>query len=134
MAKIVFYEKPGCPVNLGQKNHLIAAGFEVEARDLTTENWTPASLRAYFADKPVAEWFDPQAPQIQSGEIEPKYIKAQEALVMMAIDPALIKSPLVKIDGRCGSGLEGEELEVFLGLKQRVSNPKSNAPQAWGNN
>jgi nitrogenase-associated protein len=133
MAKIIFYEKPGCAENQKQKNYLVAAGYEIEARDLTAEHWTPAGLRAFFADKPVAEWFDPRAPQILSGEIDPKVANPQAALVMMSVNPSLIKSPLVMLDGRCGSGLDGAELEVFLGVKarDRIRHPASTTPQAW---
>jgi nitrogenase-associated protein len=130
MVKILFYEKPGCPENLKQKNHLAASGYEVEIRDLTTHHWTPAGLRAYFGDKPVSEWFDPKAPQILSGEVDPGTINPQQALVLMSVNPSLIKSPLVKYKGRCGSGLDGVELEIFLGLRKHTGSATL-APQAW---
>ncbi len=114
MHKIIFYEKTDCAENIRQKNHLAAAGYEIEARDLTRQRWTSASLRAFFAEKPVKDWFDPSAPRIVSGEIVPELINAQAALVMMSVDPSLIKSPLVKFHGRCGAGLDGAELEHFL--------------------
>ena len=113
----------------GKRTHLAAAGYDIETRDLTRERWTSASLRAYFAEKPVEAWFDLRAPRIVSGEIDPCSINAQAALVMMAVDPSLIKSPLVKFHGRCGAGLDSVELESFLAsaaqAKARRSTPRS---------
>jgi nitrogenase-associated protein len=132
---ILFFEKPGCAESLRQKSRLAAAGYKVDARDLTSESWTPGGLRGFFADKPVAEWFDPRAPKILSGEIDPAKITPQAALVMMAVDPSLIRSPLLKYDGRCGAGgLAEAEMDVLLGLKRPcgVLDPRSNAPRAWG--
>lgn len=114
MPTVVFFEKPDNVVNPGQVKLVAAAGHEIETRDLTAENWTPAALRAYFGDRPVAEWFDPRAPKILSGEIDPDKVNPQAALVMMSIDPSLIKSPLVKFKDRCASGLDASQLEIFL--------------------
>jgi hypothetical protein len=58
MAKILFFEKPGCANNTRQKALLAAAGHEVDARNLLTEAWTPERLRPYFGSRPVAEWFN----------------------------------------------------------------------------
>ena len=41
MAKVIFYEKPGCANNAKQKALLAAAGHEVEARNLLTEPEMP---------------------------------------------------------------------------------------------
>jgi nitrogenase-associated protein len=114
MAKIIFYEKIGCDEHLRQKSLLAAAGYEVEARSLTGQNWTPASLRGFFAEKPVAEWFDRAAPKVLSGQIDPSKTSAQAALVMLSLDPDLIASPLIKLDGLCAAGLDAEELKTFL--------------------
>jgi nitrogenase-associated protein len=133
MPKIIFYEKPGCAENQKQKLHLAAAGYEIETRDLTAQHWTPAGLRAFFADRPVAEWFDPRASKILSGEIDPASVNPQSALVMMSSDPSLIRSPLLKFDGRCASGLDAEELEFFLACQKRqgASPRPGRAPQHW---
>ena len=114
MHKIIFYEKPGCADNTRKKNHLKNSGYIVEARDLTRERWTSAGLRAFFAEKPVKDWFDPSAPRVVSGEINPAAINPQAALVMMSVDPSLIRSPLVKFHGHCGAGLDELELDAFL--------------------
>jgi nitrogenase-associated protein len=133
MAKIIFYEKPGCAENQKQKLHLADAGYEIETRDLTAERWTPAGLRAFFANRPVAEWFDPRASKNLSGEIDPASMTPQSALVMMSIDPSLIRSPLLKFDGRCGSGLDAAELEFFLACQKRqgASSRPGQAPEHW---
>ncbi len=130
MVKIIFYEKPGCAETQTQKSFLAAAGYQIEARDLTAERWTPAGLRGFFAERPVAEWFDPRAAKVLSGEIDPSRANPQAALVMMSLDPDLIRSPLLKLKGRCASGLEAAELEIFL-AGGRFERPDACLPAVW---
>jgi nitrogenase-associated protein len=123
MRKVVFYEKSGSAKDREQKAMLAAAGYEIDARDLTAEHWTPAGLRAFFAERPAPEWFDPDAPQVVSGEIDPARLTPQQALVMFSVDPSLIRSPLVKFNGRCASGLDAAELHQFLDVHARGRKP-----------
>lgn len=134
MKKVIFYGRTGSEKDREQKAMLTAAGYAVETRDLTAEHWTAAGLRAYFAEKPVSEWFDPSAPEVLSGEIDPTRLNPQEALVKLSINPGLIHSPLVKYNGRCASGLEGEELQYFLDVHARGGKPASvkRPPTSWG--
>jgi nitrogenase-associated protein len=133
MAKIIFYEKTGSDEHLRQKGLLVAAGYEVEARSLTGQNWTPASLRGFFVERPVTEWFDRAAPKILSGEIDPSRTSAQAALVMLSLEPDMIASPLVKLDGHCAAGLDAEELAIFLaGASQKgATRPGAGLPEVW---
>ena len=62
MAKIDFYEKPGCFNNTKQRKMLEMYGHEVEVFSLLTHSWTETSLRAFFGNMPVVEWFNPSAP------------------------------------------------------------------------
>ncbi len=133
MPKIIFYEKTGCDEHLRQKRLLAAAGYDVEARSLNGQNWTPASLRGFFAERPVAEWFDRAASKVLSGEIDPSRTSAQAALVMLSLDPDLIASPLIKLDARCAAGLDAEELAIFISgaSQQRLARPDARLPAVW---
>ena len=95
MARINFYEKPGCLNNTMQKKILRNAGHEVIEHNLLTEPWTPGRLRPFFASKQVAEWFNRSAPRVKSGEIVPESIDADRALALMIEDPLLIRRPLM---------------------------------------
>ena len=64
MAKVIFWEKPGCRGNAKQKEILIASGHELDVRNLLTEVWTAKKLRAFFGERPVPEWFNPSNPQL----------------------------------------------------------------------
>ena len=64
MAKVIFWEKPGCRGNAKQKEILIASGHELDVRNLLTEVWTAEKLRAFFGERPVPEWFNPSNPQL----------------------------------------------------------------------
>jgi ADP-ribosyl-[dinitrogen reductase] hydrolase len=133
MKKVVLYQKSGSKKAREQKDMLAAAGYEVELRDLTAEHWTSAGLRPFFAERPVSEWFDPSAPQVLSGEIDPSRANPQQALVMFSVNPSLINGPLIKCNGRCASGLNVRELRYFLDVHASGGKPASvkHLPSTW---
>ncbi|MFG1361297.1 ArsC/Spx/MgsR family protein [Xanthobacter pseudotagetidis] len=102
MAKVVFYEKPGCGTNARQRQILAAAGHELDVRSLLAEPWTAARLRAFFGATPVASWFNPASPRVKSGAVDPAATGAEAAIALMLADPLLIRRPLVEAEGvRC---------------------------------
>ncbi|MGJ0394927.1 MAG: ArsC/Spx/MgsR family protein [Methylocystis sp.] len=118
MANVIFYEKPGCAGNARQKALLRASGHEVEARSLLNESWSPSSLRPYFGAKPVPEWFNAASPRIKSGEVDPEKVTPQQALVMMILDPLLIRRPLMRIGDHCEAGFDPKAVDRWIGLKE----------------
>lgn len=101
MARVLFYEKPGCINNTRQKRMLEALGHALEVRNLLAEEWTVERLRPFFGDLAVADWFNPSAPRVKSGEVDPTRLDEDEALRMMTADPLLIRRPLIETaDGR----------------------------------
>ena len=116
MAKVVFYEKPGCGNNTKQKALLAAAGHEVVAHNLLTESWTAERLLEFFGSRPVAEWFNRAAPRIKSGEIFPEKFDADYALELMLQDPLLIRRPLIESEGRKEAGFDQNQIHEWLGL------------------
>ena len=93
---LLFYEKPGCVGNRQQKKLLHSHGFSLEVRDLLTQAWTADELRPFFADKPVAQWFNLSAPAVKSGDIDIHALSEQQALDMMIEQPLLICRPLLQ--------------------------------------
>jgi nitrogenase-associated protein len=106
MATIVFYEKPGCVTNTRQRRALEADGHQVVARSLLSEVWTPARLREFFGAMPVAAWFNPAAPAVKSGAVDPAALDADAALALMLADPLLIRRPLMEADGMHCAGFD----------------------------
>jgi nitrogenase-associated protein len=145
MARILFYEKPqsrhpwraalasipsakpGCAGNLRQKRLLEAAGHTVITRNLLTEPWTAERLRDFFGTRPVAEWFNRNAPKVKSGELTPERIDALTALALMLADPLLIRRPLLEADGRKEVGFDPLRIHAWLGLSQAAQAPVSEA-------
>ncbi|OKH13600.1 nitrogenase-associated protein [Fischerella major NIES-592] len=119
MARVIFYEKPGCKNNTKQKTLLTAAGHEVVAYNLLTEPWTVERLHSFFGDRPVAEWFNRAAPRVQSGEVIPEKLDPQTALVMMLRDPLLIRRPLIEVGDRLMVGFDAEKIDAWIGLKSK---------------
>jgi len=125
MAKVIFYEKPGCGNNTRQKALLAAAGHEVDARNLLTEPWTETALLSFFGDRPVADWFNRAAPRVKSGEVTPEAIDAGTALSMMQQEPLLIRRPLIESGGRRECGFDQELIHAWLGLTPTGSDLES---------
>ena len=115
MAKIIFYEKPGCGGNARQKALLAAAGHELEVRDLLSHPWTAEELREFFGTRPVAEWFNRSAPRVKSGAIVPEAMEAETALAAMLADPLLIRRPLLESNGRREAGFDTALIAAWLG-------------------
>ena len=117
MAKVIFYEKPGCKGGVKQKVLLTAAGHEVVVCNLLKEPWTVERLRSFFCHRPVAEWFNRSAPKIKSGEVVPEIIDEQTALKLMLEDPLLIRRPLIEVDSRREVGFDVETIDAWIGLQ-----------------
>lgn len=94
---------------------LEAAGHTVIARDLLTEPWSADRLRSFFDETPVSSWFNPAAPRVKSGEIDPCGMDAEAALALMIDDPLLIRRPLVEADGARCAGFDREPVVSLLG-------------------
>jgi nitrogenase-associated protein len=124
MAFVVFYEKPGCANNTRQKVLLAAAGHTVQAKSLLTEKWDAPRLRTFFGALPVAEWFNPSAPRIKSGEVRPDALDESAALAGMLADPLLIRRPLMEVDGQCRVGFDQDAVDRWIGLSSKM--PREN--------
>lgn len=120
MAEVIFYEKPGCINNTKQKQLLQQAGHRVIAKDLLAEPWRQDTLRAFFGDKPVIEWFNVSAPRIKSGEIDPRVMDEASALAAMIGDPLLIRRPLMQAGETRRVGFDVEQVDAWIGLKAVV--------------
>lgn len=117
MAKVIFYEKPGCGGNARQKLLLTQSGHDLEVRNLLTAPWTKDALRAFFGVRPVSQWFNAAAPRVKSGEIRPEVLDAEAALSLMLDDPLLIRRPLLECEGRREAGFESALIDDWIGLK-----------------
>ncbi|MDD4930198.1 MAG: hypothetical protein PHP85_13100 [Gallionella sp.] len=116
MATVIFFEKPGCGNNTRQKLWLASSGHRVLTRDLLRENWSREELRPFFGDMPVTQWFNPSAPDIKSGEVNPADMDADTALSMMIKEPLLIRRPLMKAGDICRAGFDEDAVRAWIGL------------------
>lgn len=126
MAKVIFYEKPGCGGNARQKALLIASGHDVDVRNLLAVPWTAASLRPFFGTRPVRDWFNASSPRVKTGEVKPDKPSPEAALAMMIDDPLLIRRPLMQVDDRCEAGFDQASVDAWIGLR-KTTNPVTDA-------
>ncbi|MEH2036228.1 ArsC/Spx/MgsR family protein [Nostoc sp.] len=117
MARVIFYSKPGCKGGTKQKVLLTAAGHEVIPCNLLTESWTVERLRSFFGDRPVAEWFNPSAPKVKSGEVVPEKVDEQTALALMLKEPLLIRRPLLEVGEQREVGFDVQKIDTWIGLQ-----------------
>ena len=117
MAKVIFWEKPGCSGNRRQKEILEASGHQLEVRDLLIESWSDDKLSIFFGSRPVSDWFNNTNPRIKSGELIPNKIEQEEALKLMVEDPLLIVRPLMQVEDERLAGFNVEEVHNWIGLK-----------------
>jgi arsenate reductase len=116
MATVLFYEKPGCRNNIRQRAILEHAGHVVETVNLLEYKWSEEELEKYLGNKPAAECFNPAAPAIKSGEINPLGFTREEAIASMIREPLLIKRPLMKIGNHHIQGFDQAVLKKLISL------------------
>lgn len=118
MAIVHFYEKPGCQGNARQKDFLIESGHMLVVHDLLKHSFAedPGVLRSFFGDKPVADWFNPNAPAVKKGLIKPETLDEQQAIALMLAEPILIRRPLMESGGLRVSGFDRDEVQAWLGI------------------
>jgi len=124
MARIIFWEKPGCQGNRRQKEILVASGHELDVRDLLAEPWTPEILALFFGDRPVADWFNPSNPQVKSGALDPAAVSPGDALTMMVREPLLIVRPLMQVGEERLAGFDVREVHNWIGLDLESVGPR----------
>ena len=56
MARVIFWEKPGCQGNERQKEILLASGHDLEVRDLLAETWSVESLGLFSGYQRLADF------------------------------------------------------------------------------
>jgi nitrogenase-associated protein len=121
MPAVVFYEKPGCLSNARQKTLLASRGAQLTVKNLLAEPWTEKSLYAYLRARPVDEWFNPSAPRIKSGEIDPAAQDKASAMALLLDDPLLIRRPLLDTEFGKTAGFDDPAVLVPLGVYRDVA-------------
>lgn len=117
MTFVLFYEKPGCATNARQKKALMQAGCTLIVQNLMQLTMGPDELRTYLEPLPVADWFNPNAPAVKNGEIDPGAFTSEQALMRLLTDPILIRRPLVSVNGQRMCGFDQERIESMIGTK-----------------
>ena len=116
MAHITFFEKPGCGGNARQKGLLRAARHTLDVRDLLEWRWTAQALLEFLAPLPVAEWFNPAAPRVKSGEVVPGALDADAAMALLLAEPLLIRRPLMALGEQRMVGFHADKVHAWVGL------------------
>lgn len=114
---IVFYGKPGCLTNRKQYAMLRSAGYEPQLVNLLEHPWRVEELEMFFGELPVAEWFNPAAPTVKSGSVDPENLDRREALARLVAEPVLIRRPLLASGERRMAGFDPAQLRERMGIE-----------------
>lgn len=114
MNVITFYEKIGCATNQKQKKLLTENGCMLQIKNLLDSKFSPETLIRFFDPLPVHAWFNPNAPKIKNGMIDPRALNAEEAILAMQKEPILIKRPLMVIGEHYLCGFNTQKLSEIL--------------------
>ncbi|NTW52837.1 MAG: arsenate reductase family protein [Chlorobiaceae bacterium] len=117
MTHIIFHEKPGCQNNRRQKEWLELAGHTLDVIDILTHPWTKEELGRFLDGKSVTDCFNPAAPDIRDGLVEPAGMSMEQAIELMIEKPLLIKRPLMTIEGRHIQGFDPVMLKSIISLE-----------------
>lgn len=121
MAVVVFYEKPGCSNNSKQKQWLRESGHKVVEQNVLTYNWTAKELLVFFRKLPLTQWFNPSAPRIKYGKINPATLDPERAINLMLADPLLIRRPLMQVNDTTMVGFDYDAVDRWIGLVKKVT-------------
>ena len=118
MSTIRFFEKRGCTTNAKQKKCLQNAGHTLLVEDLLAYPWAENAvyLRTFFGEKPLADWFNGNAPDIKNGVIDVALFDEKSAIDAMMANPLLIRRPLMEWDSLKMAGFDANEVRAKLGL------------------
>jgi nitrogenase-associated protein len=121
---VIFYEKPGCTANKKQKRMLRSSGCVVIERNLLKHGMSSDELYSFFENRLIPDWFNPNAPQIKTGHINPNKLSKEEAMNLLFIEPILIKRPLMIINKQKLCGFDQKEVEklLYISFDTSVSN------------
>ncbi len=117
---LIFYEKPGCSSNQRQKLLLREAGFLVDERNLLTTPWTATWLKSFFAQLPIEDWFNKNAPSIKAGTVNPACLTEAQALAAMLEEPLLIRRPLLEYQTIRRAGFDLPNFLADLNMLNRL--------------
>ena len=125
MTVVHFYEKPGCLTNAKQKQWLVSAGLLLIVHDLLQEPWKENrhKLRAFFGALPVRDWFNPSAPDIKNGLVNPDELDEQQAIELMVNQPLLIRRPLLEIETKLYAGFDSDKINAVHDLSIKTQDP-----------
>ncbi len=118
MSTIRFFEKRGCATNAKQKKCLQNAGHTLLVEDLLAYPWAENAvyLRTFFGEKPLADWFNGNAPDIKNSVIDVALFDEKSAIDAMMANPLLIRRPLMEWDSLKMAGFDANEVRAKLGL------------------
>jgi len=93
---------------------LLELGAELESRDLATERLTEAELEALIGQRDYQEFLNPRNELYRTRNMREHPPSRTEAIRLMAIEPNLIRRPVVIRDSQMVLGFDEEAFKKLL--------------------
>ena len=93
---------------------MLELGAELESRDLATERLTEAELEALIGQRDYQEFLNPRNELYRTRNMREHPPSRTEAIRLMAIEPNLIRRPVVIRDSQMVLGFDEEAFKKLL--------------------
>jgi Spx/MgsR family transcriptional regulator len=103
---VQFLHKPGCATCRKARRFMEKRGYHLNFRDLTKNRLTPAELQKLIGKHDHEEFLNPRSELYKKKKMKNKPPSRREAIGMMAMDPSLIRRPIVVAGGRVAIGYD----------------------------
>lgn len=114
MAMIKFLQKPSCTTCRKAKSLLLRGGAKVEFRDLDRERLTVAELDALIGERDYRLFLNPRNKVYREKKMKERPPSRSAALKMMAVEPNLIRRPIVISGNQVLLGYDEKALQQLV--------------------
>ncbi len=87
---------------------------ELDERDYVKEPLSTAELKELFRGRDPRDFLNRKSPAFKSRGLADKSLSAEETTALMAVEPNLVKRPLVIARGEMVAGLDRERLRALF--------------------
>lgn len=108
-----FLQKPSCATCRKARRFLEKRGYRLNVRDLTKNRLTPAELEKLIGKHDHQEFLNPRSEIYRKKKMKDHPPRRREAVGMMAMNPNLIRRPIIVAGGRVVIGYDENGMMRF---------------------
>jgi Spx/MgsR family transcriptional regulator len=110
---VLFLHKPACATCRKARRFMEKRGYHLNFRDLTKNPLTSSDLEKLIGKHDYGEFLNPRSELYRKNEMNENPPSRREAIGMMAMDPNLIRRPVIVAGGRVVIGYDENGMVRF---------------------